>query len=178
MNCYSSIKRLCEQKGISPTTLCKQLDLSTSMTTRWKNGTIPRGVTLRKLADYFGVSEDEVLGISAIPQDLPEVVAFRQNFIRLCNQRGEAPSAVCLKVGLSNATFSQWDDNSVPRRATLTKLADYFGVSVDALLDPPGNLCRTVSDEEYEIILALRRQPDMLTPVRRLLALPDEVPTP
>lgn len=59
---------------------------------------------------------------------------FKENFIRLCNQRGVAPSAVCSAIGLSNATFSCWTDDSVPRRATLMKIADYFGVTVQDLL--------------------------------------------
>lgn len=59
---------------------------------------------------------------------------FKKIFIDLCNERKEAPSAVCVKLGLSNATFSKWTDESIPRRATLQRMADYFGVSVDCLL--------------------------------------------
>lgn len=58
---------------------------------------------------------------------------FKDKFIYLCNQKKEAPSAVCMKLGLSNATYSKWTDESVPRRATLQRIADYFGVSVDYL---------------------------------------------
>ena len=58
---------------------------------------------------------------------------FKEIFIRLCNERGVAPTAVCNEIGLSNATFSCWTDESVPRKATLYKLADYFGVSVEYL---------------------------------------------
>ncbi len=59
---------------------------------------------------------------------------FKKIFIDLCNQNKEAPSAVCVKLGLSNAAYSKWDDNSIPRRATLQRISDYFGVSVDYLL--------------------------------------------
>lgn len=59
---------------------------------------------------------------------------FKENFIKLCNKRSEAPSVVCQKIGLSSAAFSKWQDDSVPRRATLQKFADYFGVTVDDLL--------------------------------------------
>lgn len=58
---------------------------------------------------------------------------FKEIFIRLCNERGVAPTTVCNEIGLSNATFSCWTDTSVPRKATLYKLADYFGVSVEYL---------------------------------------------
>ena len=59
---------------------------------------------------------------------------FKKNFVNLCAARGESPTAVCKKIGLSNAAFSCWDDNTVPRQTTLRKLADYFGVTVDSLL--------------------------------------------
>lgn len=59
---------------------------------------------------------------------------FKENFIRLCNERGEFPSVVCKQVGITPAAFSKWTDESVPRRATLMRIADYFGVSVDDLL--------------------------------------------
>ena len=43
------------------------------------------------------------------------------------------------QIGLSAATYSCWTDESVPRKTTLLKLADYFDITVDELLaeDPP-----------------------------------------
>ena len=59
---------------------------------------------------------------------------FKENFIRLCNEMGEFPSAVCKQVGITPAAFSKWTDESIPRRATLMRIADYFGVTVDDLI--------------------------------------------
>lgn len=59
---------------------------------------------------------------------------FKNIFIELCNKKGESPSSVCKKVNIAPATFSCWTAESVPRRATLMRIADYFGVSVDYLL--------------------------------------------
>ena len=39
----------------------EQLGFSTGLPTAWKNGAVPRGVTLQKLADYFHVTTDELL---------------------------------------------------------------------------------------------------------------------
>ena len=55
---------------------------------------------------------------------------FKEIFIRLCNEKGVAPTVVCKSVGLSDAAFSKWTDQSVPRRATLMRIADYFGTTV------------------------------------------------
>lgn len=71
---------------------------------------------------------------------------FKENFIRLCNQNGESPSSVCRKVGIAPATFSCWTDESVPRKATLMRIADYFGVSTSYLLG--------ATDEPSEVLSA------------------------
>ena len=68
---------------------------------------------------------------------------FKEKFTRLCIEKGESPSAVCVKLGLSNAIYSKWDENSVPRKSTLIKFADYFGVDVsyfDEKEGPPGEI--------------------------------------
>lgn len=59
---------------------------------------------------------------------------FKKNFIEICNAKGVAPSAVCMAIGLSNSAYSNWTDESVPRKTTLIKLADYFGCTVEDLL--------------------------------------------
>ena len=58
---------------------------------------------------------------------------FKKIFIKLCNSRNEAPSSVCMKLGLSSAAFSKWTDTSIPREATLQRIADYFGVTTEYL---------------------------------------------
>ena len=62
---------------------------------------------------------------------------FKRNFIRICAERGVAPTAVLKNIGLSNATFSCWTDESVPRETTLLKLSDYLDVTVEDLLRDP-----------------------------------------
>jgi transcriptional regulator with XRE-family HTH domain len=55
---------------------------------------------------------------------------FKENFVRLCNQRGESPTVVCKKIGITSSAFSKWTDESIPRQATLIRIADYFGTTV------------------------------------------------
>lgn len=59
---------------------------------------------------------------------------FKENFERLCSKKGKAPSAVCDEIGLSRTMYSKWDNKSVPRKVTLIKIADYFGVSPESLV--------------------------------------------
>ena len=61
-------------------------------------------------------------------------MSFKQNFIRICNEKGVSPSKVVEAIGLKRSAYSQWTDESIPRKATLMRIADYFGVTVDYLL--------------------------------------------
>lgn len=60
---------------------------------------------------------------------------FKKNFERICAQKGVAPTAVCIKIGLSNAVYSKWTEESIPRKTTLIKLANELGVTVEELLE-------------------------------------------
>lgn len=59
---------------------------------------------------------------------------FWKRIMELCYDHKTSPASVCAKLGLSNATATKWKKGAIPREATLQKLADYFGVSVDYLL--------------------------------------------
>lgn len=71
---------------------------------------------------------------------------FKKNFINFCNARGVAPTTVCVALGLSKTAFSKWDEKSVPRQATLYKIANYFGITVEQLLAEPEQPARTPDD--------------------------------
>ena len=59
---YARLQNLCYEKNISITRVLKELELSTSKGTAWKNGSIPNGKIIEKLANYFNVSTDYLLG--------------------------------------------------------------------------------------------------------------------
>lgn len=58
---YDVFTALCERKGVSPNKALTDCGISRTSTAKWREGAIPRGVTLQKLADYFGVTTDYLL---------------------------------------------------------------------------------------------------------------------
>ena len=58
---------LCIQKGIKPNPLGSKIGISSGVITKWKNGTIPNGDTLIKIADYLDCSVDYLLGRTDTP---------------------------------------------------------------------------------------------------------------
>ena len=59
---YERLKLLCEEKGIKLTNLIQELGMSSGNMNKWKIVVIPKGNTLSKLADYFNVSVDYLIG--------------------------------------------------------------------------------------------------------------------
>ena len=58
---YDNVRDLCAINRTNITQLAKDLGLSTSMPTKWKNGAVPKSDTLKLIADHFGVSTDMLL---------------------------------------------------------------------------------------------------------------------
>lgn len=56
------LNNLCEENHKSPYKVCEEIGLNRSAVAKWKKGATPQGTTLNKIADYFGVSVDYLLG--------------------------------------------------------------------------------------------------------------------
>ena len=59
---YKKIEALLKMKNITTYRMCKDLDIHTSSATAWKQGLYKPSIsTLKKIADYFGVTVDYFL---------------------------------------------------------------------------------------------------------------------
>ena len=55
-----NIKRLCKERGITVSALEKESGLKNATITKWDTS-VPKVDNLKKVADYFGVTVDELL---------------------------------------------------------------------------------------------------------------------
>ncbi len=62
MSFYNNLEELCKKKKITLAALARELGLSNSATTYWKRGSVPKYETLKKIADYFEVRVEDLLG--------------------------------------------------------------------------------------------------------------------
>lgn len=70
----SRIELLLAEKGIQKKTFLAELGLSKNSFVNWRDrGTVPSGATLQKIADYFGVSVDYLLGKTEQKEKSPSV---------------------------------------------------------------------------------------------------------
>ncbi len=58
---------------------------------------------------------------------------FYKRYCELCAKAGKSVSGVAAAVGLSNAAANGWKKGKIPNDTTLTKLSEYFGVTVEYL---------------------------------------------
>lgn len=63
----------CAKKGKSPAVIAEELGFSNSATTCWKNGSLPRMSSRKKLADYFGITVEELMGTKKEPAGMGEL---------------------------------------------------------------------------------------------------------
>jgi transcriptional regulator with XRE-family HTH domain len=84
MKFYERYLELCNEKHIGRTAAAAAAGISKSTASDWSKGYEPSSVSLRKLADYFSVSTDYLLGNTDIknppsqqgPEDIAKVALF------------------------------------------------------------------------------------------------------
>lgn len=59
---YENLLKACSLRGKSPSAVAKEIGISKSTVTIWKNGSSPSDISVQKLADYFGVTKEVLLG--------------------------------------------------------------------------------------------------------------------
>lgn len=82
---------------------------------------------------------------------------FIDTFGALCKQKGVTMNKACLEIGISRTSTAKWKNGSVPNGQTLAKIAEYFGVSTDYLLEketaPAESGKRSVSNDDIKFAL-------------------------
>lgn len=63
---YEKYRQLCSELGKSDNAVAAEIGLSNSTVTTWRQGVIPRSPTIKKVANYFGISVEEMMGYSGI----------------------------------------------------------------------------------------------------------------
>lgn len=81
---------------------------------------------------------------------------FYERYCELCQERGKSPSGVAVELGISKSAVSTWKNlGRVPKMETLQRLADYFGVSVDDLINQKNDPAQKgrVTDDDIKFAL-------------------------
>lgn len=90
---------------------------------------------------------------------------FYENFVSLCNSIHKAPTAAVIDIGLERSSVTRWKRGGQPSDATLRRVADYFGTTVEELLRDQrpaenGALMECVTTDEQQMLRLLRALPE------------------
>lgn len=66
---YSNYVALCDKAGVAPTVLAEQLGLSRAAASRWSDGAMPRRASLAAIADYFGITVEQLVSDLPLPKN-------------------------------------------------------------------------------------------------------------
>lgn len=81
---FDIFTELCKNKGVSCKKAAEEMGLSNSITTKWKKtSAIPDGATLVKMAKYFKVSVDYLLGLPNRLQDRNQMIVTENEMLLL-----------------------------------------------------------------------------------------------
>lgn len=70
---YSNFVRLCKKNGKTPSAVAEELGFSRAASSGWADGSKPRKSTLIIIADYFGITVEELMsGVEDAKKETPD----------------------------------------------------------------------------------------------------------
>lgn len=87
---------------------------------------------------------------------------FKENFNRICREKGTTPTALCKKLGESTSKVSAWNNGSLPKEEMMLRLAQELGCSVmdffaDDEYENSNSVIEPADDDEFDILRIYRR---------------------
>lgn len=79
----------CAKKKKSPAAVAEELGFSNSMPTSWKNGALPRMSSRKKIADYFGITVDELMGTKKEPAGMGGLDDVKKQVVELMDDMSQ-----------------------------------------------------------------------------------------
>lgn len=113
---FSHIKQLCEERNVTITKLEADCGLGNGSIKKWQSRSTPSADKVKKIAQYFNVSTDYLLGITDIPTPMTEYL-HDQDIISLQRARSKMSSEErdrmmqLIKLGFKHAFNDDAKDN-------------------------------------------------------------------
>ncbi len=79
------------------------------------------------------------------------ITEFYKRLRALCEERGMTVNEMVKILDLSSGSPTAWKKGAVPRNATLSKISDYFGVSVGYLLGKDNQKEKPLVNDDHEL---------------------------
>lgn len=86
---YENFAFYCTKIGKSESAVAKDVGITSKSVTGWKNGALPRNSTLKKLADYFGITVEELMGTKKEPARMGELDDVKKQVVELMDDMSQ-----------------------------------------------------------------------------------------
>ena len=86
---YENFAFYCTKIGKSESAVAKDVGITSKSVTGWKNGALPRNSTLKKLADYFGITVDELMGTKKEPAGMDGLDDVKKQVVELMDDMSQ-----------------------------------------------------------------------------------------
>lgn len=143
--------QLLQSRNITAYKLSKDTGISQALISNWKKGTkIPASDNLLKIADYFNVSIDYLLGKENLIENKTNIlqedtilqtehIGFLERLKSLCKEKSLNISVLLKDLELNPNSIKNWEKGNFPNIQILIQIADYFHCSTDYLLGRTDN---------------------------------------
>lgn len=124
MGFYDNYVALCNRAGKSPSAVALEMGLTKPTVNRWKNGSQPTDATIRRVADFFGVSVAELKETLTL-QDVVYETAKESGLVKakqLLEAEEEQKKSADQKV--SGLVAAGYDDLTPENRAVIDSLIE------------------------------------------------------
>lgn len=146
------LKELRKSRGLSQKEFSKEIGVAQNTVSNWENGNrLMKINTATKIAAYFGVSTDYLLGT-----ELNDTIVIRERIKKLRKSVGYSQEELAELLYVHQTAVSQWEQGrTMPDLYMVKKLAEVFGVSTDFLLGNKSEKKRAayITDEDIMFVL-------------------------
>ena len=128
-----NIQSIRKQHGITQVELCKVLGVSQANLSAWETGRWePDSIALSKMADYFGVSVDYLLGRT---DNNSSNTGLAEHLREFRSEKNLTQKQMGAMLGISQQAYATYENNiATPPVEIMIKLADIFNTTIDSLL--------------------------------------------
>ena len=125
--------------------VCDALNIPQNTYSQYENNKRePNNNTLARIADYFQVSIDCLLGRA----DEVSIVTFRTKLKKIREKAGLSQEAFAKAFGVAQSTVGGWESGArVPRLPMIEKIAEFFNVPTSYFVDGVGEISHSIPDK-------------------------------
>lgn len=130
------LKCLRKEAGLTQAAIAKELQVGQNSYSNWEKGNrTPIRPTIERLAEVLNTSADYLLGETDEPHVKKEVTIFSERLKALRLEAKLTQSDVAKEFGISQQAYAKWENAKAnPTQSVITKLANFYNVSIDYLM--------------------------------------------